>query len=156
MLLKLVVASFFNFARCGGQLRNSVYSASERILGLSMIKTGRLPVLEPVTISGSMINGLNVTFSFKLGDGSETLEPSEEPQIRHIYDQPGSYVVSMEATNPITGSITVSEVGMLKFMQQTQNTFTNTEKKVENTTYSGVFLTKLEEKTVKYNGNNLC
>ena len=63
-----------------------------------------------------MINGLNVTFSFKLGDGSETLEPSEEPQIRHIYDQPGSYVVSMEATNPITGSITVSEVGMLKFM----------------------------------------
>ena len=103
-----------------------------------------------------MINGLNVTFSFKLGDGAETLEPSEEPQIRHIYDQPGSYVVSMEATNPITGSITVSEVGMLKFMQQTQNTFTNTEKKVENTTYSGVFLTKLEEKTVKYNGYNLC
>ncbi|XP_020613568.1 uncharacterized protein LOC110051836 [Orbicella faveolata] len=57
-----------------------------------------------------MVNGLNVTFAFKLGDGSETLEPSEEPLIRHIYDQPGSYVVSMEATNPITGSITVSEM----------------------------------------------
>ena len=67
-----------------------------------------------------MVNGLNVTFTFKLGDGSETLEPSEEPQIRHIYDQPGSYVVSMEATNPITGSITVSEVGMLKFKDQTR------------------------------------
>ena len=116
LLLELGVDSFLNFPRCGGQLRNSVYSASERILGLSLIKRGRLPVLEPVTISGSMINGLNVTFSFKLGDGSETLEPSEEPQIRHIYDQPGSYVVSMEATNPITGSITVSEVGMLKVM----------------------------------------
>ena len=88
-----------------------MYSASERILGLSFVKTGRLPVLEPVTISGNMVNGLNVTFSFKLGDGSETLEPLDEPQIRHIYDQPGSYVVSMEATNPITGSITVSEVG---------------------------------------------
>ena len=116
LLLELGVDSFLNFPRCGGQLRNSVYSASERILGLSLIKRDRLPVLEPVTISGSMINGLNVTFSFKLGDGSETLEPSEEPQIRHIFDQPGSYVVSMEATNPITGSITVSEVGMLKVM----------------------------------------
>ena len=100
-------------------MRNSVYSASERILGLSLVKTGRLPLLEPVTISGSMVNGLNVTFSFKLGDGSETLEPSEQSQIRHIYDQPGSYVVSMEATNPITGSITVSEVGMLKVIYQT-------------------------------------
>lgn len=69
-----------------------------------------------------MINGLNVTFSFKLGDGSETLEPSEQSQIRHIYDQPGSYVVSMEATNPITGSITVSEVGMLKVIYRTRKT----------------------------------
>ena len=57
-----------------------------------------------------MINGLNVTFSFTLGDGSQTLELSKQPQVHHIYDQPGSYIVSMEATNPITGSIVVSQV----------------------------------------------
>ena len=121
--------SFLNFPRCGGRLRNSIYSASERILGLSLVKRGRLPLLELVTISGSMVNGLNVTFSFKLGDGSETLEPSEEPRIRHIYDQPGSYVVSMEATNPITGSITVSEVGLVKVICQIKEP-TNLSKRV--------------------------
>ena len=88
-----------------------------------------------------MVNGLNVTFSFKLGDGSETLERSEQPQIRHIYDQPGSYVVSMEATNPITGSITVSEVGILKVIYQTRKTVFDI---VENMTRSGVFLTNFE------------
>ena len=94
-----------------------------------------------------MVNGLNVTFTFKLGDGSETLEPSEEPQIRHIYDQPGSYVVSMKATNPITGSITVSEVGMLKFKDQTRKIvfdhFPNIEKRAENTMRRGVYLTNI-------------
>ena len=67
-------------------------------------------MLKPVTISGNMINGMNVTFSFILGDGSQTMQPSEQPRVHHIYDQPGSYVVSMEASNPVTGSITVSEV----------------------------------------------
>ena len=100
----------FFFSRCGGHLRNSIYSASERILGLSLISTGRLPVLKPVTISGNMVNGLNVTFTFTLGDGSKTQRPSNQPIVRHIYNQPGSYIVSMEATNPVTGSVTVSQV----------------------------------------------
>ena len=103
--------------RCGGRLRNSIYSASERILGLSLIKRGRLPVLKPVTISGNIVNGMNVTFSFILGDGSRTMEPSDRPEVRHIYDQPGSYTVSVEATNPITGSIMASEVIVLHHHQ---------------------------------------
>ena len=98
------------FFRCGGRLRNSIYSASDRILGLHLVKNARLPVLKPVTISGNLTNGKNVTFTFELGDGSLSLQPADQPQIRHIYDQPGSYIVSMEATNPVTGSITVSEV----------------------------------------------
>lgn len=103
--------------RCGGRLRNSIYSASERILGLSLIKSGPLPVLKPVTISGKMINGMNVTFTFSLGDGSRTLQPVDNPQVHHIYDQPGSYIVSMTATNLVTGSITVTKVPWLIYRE---------------------------------------
>ncbi|PFX20690.1 Polycystic kidney disease and receptor for egg jelly-related protein [Stylophora pistillata] len=96
--------------RCGGERKISIYSASERILGLSLMNTGHLQVLKPVTISANLTNGMNVTFSFTLGDGSKSLEPSKVPQVRHIYDQPGSYIVSMTATNLVTGSVTVSQM----------------------------------------------
>ena len=49
-----------------------------------------------------------------LGDSSKSLEPSDVPQVHHIYDQPGSYIVSMTATNPVTGSITVSQVRKIR------------------------------------------
>ena len=112
-MVHTMVLLFLTSLRCGGRLRNSIYSASERILGLSLMNTCHLPVLKPVTISGNLTNGMNVTFSFDLGDGSKSLEPSNVPQVRHIYDQPGSYIVSMTATNPVTGSITVSQVTLI-------------------------------------------
>ena len=114
-MVHTTVLLFLTSLRCGGRLRNSIYSASERILGLSLMNTRlmNLPVLKPVTISGNLTNGMNVTFSFDLGDGSKSLEPSNVPQVRHIYDQPGSYIVSMTATNPVTGSITVSQVTLI-------------------------------------------
>ena len=110
LFLFLFPSLFLARLRCGGRLRNSIYSASERILGLKLVKNGRLPVLRPVTISGNLTNGVNVTFTFILGDGSRSQNPSDQLKVDHIYDQPGSYIVSMQATNPITGSITVSEV----------------------------------------------
>lgn len=62
-----------------------------------------------------MVNGLNVMFIFKFGDGLEILEFLEEFQICYIYDQLGFYVVFMEVINFIMGLIIVLEVGMLKF-----------------------------------------
>ena len=114
LALFLFPSLFLSRLRCGGRLRNSIYSASERILGLKLVKNGRLPVLRPVSISGNLTNGVNVTYSFILGDGSRSQKPSDQPKVDHIYDQPGSFIVSMQATNPITGSITVSEVRLTK------------------------------------------
>ena len=96
--------------KCGGPLRNSIYSASDRILGFRIQDNGPLPLLQPVTISGTLVNGMNVTFGFDLGDGTATAMYASEPRIRHIYDWPGSHIVTFRASNLVTGTVTTSQV----------------------------------------------
>ncbi|XP_048582698.1 polycystic kidney disease and receptor for egg jelly-related protein [Nematostella vectensis] len=99
-----------HYLKCGGPLKNSVYNAGERILGFTLQKIESLNILEPVNIHGGITNGINVSYVFDLGDGTLVTKPSSEPKARHIYDKPGSYVVTATASNIISGEVVASEV----------------------------------------------
>ncbi|KAK3736330.1 hypothetical protein QZH41_020801, partial [Actinostola sp. cb2023] len=96
--------------RCGGPNKNSIYSAGARILGLTLQPMNTLAILKPVYVHGNLSNGLNVYYTFNLGDGTQVTKPSNQPIARHIYDQPGSYVVTFTASNTMSGSVTSSRV----------------------------------------------
>lgn len=96
--------------RCGGKNKNSIYSAYSRILGLTLQPEKSLGILVPVFVRGNLSNGIDVYFTFNLGDGTQVTKPSTKPIVRHIYDQPGSYVVTFIASNTISGSVWTSAV----------------------------------------------
>ena len=96
--------------KCGGELKSSIYTATDRILGFRIQNSDPLPLLEPVTLSASLVNGRNATFGFELGDGTITDLKIPQPEMRHIYDQPGSYKVTFRAANQISGTVSVSKI----------------------------------------------
>lgn len=96
--------------RCGGPNKNSIYSAGARILGLSLHPMDHLEILKPIHMYGNLSNGLNVYYTFDLGDGTRITKASNQPVARHIYDQPGSYVVTLIASNVMSGSVSSSRV----------------------------------------------
>lgn len=96
--------------RCGGPNKNSIYSAGARILGLTLQPIDNLEILKPVNIYGNLSNGLDVYYTFNLGDGTQITRASNQPIVRHIYDQPGSYVVTFTASNAMSGSVSSSRV----------------------------------------------
>lgn len=91
-------------------MKNSIYTARERILGFSLHPVKKLPILEPITIYGNLTNGRNVSYTYDLGDGTRMSQSSNQLRVRHIYDLPGSYVVTFTASNAISGSTSTSSV----------------------------------------------
>ena len=67
----------------------------------------RLNILAPVKIFGNLVNGIGVKFSFTLGDGTTT-KWIPSPEVTHIFDIPGSYVITITATSETSGFVSHS------------------------------------------------
>lgn len=98
-----------NWMTCGGASTKSIYNVSERITGLLMMRHRRLAILEPVKIFASLVNGQSVSFTFNFGDDTTSRQLSI-PEARHIYDKPGSYIITVRANNVLSGFVSASTV----------------------------------------------
>ncbi|CAL1538860.1 unnamed protein product, partial [Lymnaea stagnalis] len=90
---------------CGGAKHVSVYQATQRISGLTIVDNFTLPrstiprVTTPVTIELKVDNGSEINYKLDYDDGAGRTAPNASSMLSRTYNVPGEYFVKVYASN---------------------------------------------------------
>jgi hypothetical protein len=90
------------------------------ISGLTVSHDGPAVVGETVHFTASVATGSNVIIGWDFGDGARSVDP----QVTHIYSEPGTYTVTTIATNTVNFQLSFTNVVVLDEPAAQQQIFT--------------------------------